>query len=254
MKRLVLLLALLFAVPLAAQDRPIAGTTLQSTDTSANSLLVGCAIGSTSCTGGIKGGALVIGGGTSITSTSNIALLNAANTFTSTGTQAFAGALNVNTSGTVTSSFADGVKIAGWDALGYDGTSTLTIGGYRSSTWTAIKWYTNGSLRFGISVNGDLLKGSNIMDSVGTPVIAANFGTSPSIAGNDYAFLITLGSGAGNTGGSITFGRTWTNAPVCSATSSAPALSLATSTTALTIGYTNGTYTGVVIHVLCRGY
>lgn len=57
-----------------AQPRPVAGTTLQSTDTSANSVLVGCAIGSTTCTGGIKAGALAVA---TIDATGAVTLTNA---------------------------------------------------------------------------------------------------------------------------------------------------------------------------------
>lgn len=59
MKKLALLIVVLLAAPVVAQDRPISGTTVQTTDTTANSLLVGCAIGSTTCTGGIKSGPIV---------------------------------------------------------------------------------------------------------------------------------------------------------------------------------------------------
>lgn len=127
MKTSILLLCLLLAAPVAAQERPIAGTTVQTTDTSANSLLVGCAVGSTTCTGGIKAGALVITTingvgvidatgkipaisstyfaslsaanltsipaanltGTCCGSATNVPLLNAVNTFTAVGTHAF---------------------------------------------------------------------------------------------------------------------------------------------------------------------
>lgn len=65
MKKLLFVLLLLWpSMALEAQQRPIAGTTLQSTDTGANSLLVGCAIGSTTCTGGIKAGPIVGSTGT----------------------------------------------------------------------------------------------------------------------------------------------------------------------------------------------
>lgn len=52
-------LLVLTAAPASAQ-RPAVYSTLQTTDTTANSILAGCVVGSTTCTGGIKGGALVI--------------------------------------------------------------------------------------------------------------------------------------------------------------------------------------------------
>jgi hypothetical protein len=55
------LLSLLLVLGLAgsaAAQHPLLGTTLQTTDTSANSVLVGCTVGSTTCTGGVKAGAI----------------------------------------------------------------------------------------------------------------------------------------------------------------------------------------------------
>lgn len=53
-------LTVMLVQPAAAQNRPLLGSTAQTTDTTANSLLVGCALGSTTCTGGIKAGALTL--------------------------------------------------------------------------------------------------------------------------------------------------------------------------------------------------
>jgi hypothetical protein len=70
---IVLLLAL--SASAQAQNRPLVGSTVQTTDTSANSLLVGCSVGSVSCTGGIKAGPATLGstlavtGATTLTST-----------------------------------------------------------------------------------------------------------------------------------------------------------------------------------------
>lgn len=56
---------LLLAMPAAAQ-RPLLATTVQTTDTTANSVLVGCAVGSTTCTGGVKAGPIA---GSTVTAT-----------------------------------------------------------------------------------------------------------------------------------------------------------------------------------------
>jgi hypothetical protein len=48
--------------PLDAQPRAGSFTTVTLTDTTANALLVGCAVGSTTCTGGIKSGGLSVNG------------------------------------------------------------------------------------------------------------------------------------------------------------------------------------------------
>jgi hypothetical protein len=51
----------------------------------------------------------------------------------------------VNSSGTATSGFYNGVAISGYDALGWTGTSTLVLGGYRSLQWTDTAFYVGGS-------------------------------------------------------------------------------------------------------------
>jgi hypothetical protein len=59
----------LSAHALQAQPRPMAATTLTTTDTTANSMLVGCAVGSTTCTGGVKAGAGAFGGAVTVGTT-----------------------------------------------------------------------------------------------------------------------------------------------------------------------------------------
>lgn len=62
MKKLLILLSLLGLPALAlAQERPVAASTLQTTDTSTASVKVGCAIGSSTCTGGLMAGPLAVG-------------------------------------------------------------------------------------------------------------------------------------------------------------------------------------------------
>jgi hypothetical protein len=119
--------------------------------------------------------------------------------------------------------------------------------------------FRNGlTLQLTAGAGSSLKLGANITDSGSVPTITSGFGTSPTIAGRDYAFLITLGSAAGNTGGVVAFNAAtaYTNAPVCEA--SAPAVGapsvVTTTTTALTLVWSTGTYTGIPIHVLCRGY
>jgi hypothetical protein len=56
MRRLALLFLVLLTASPAAAQHPLLATTVQTTDTSVNSVLVGCTVGSTTCTGGIKAG------------------------------------------------------------------------------------------------------------------------------------------------------------------------------------------------------
>lgn len=76
-----LLLLLLVASPVSAQVRPGNFSTLNTTDTSADSLHVGCVVASSTCTGGIKSGPIVSGsGGVTATRTEDAGSLAIANT------------------------------------------------------------------------------------------------------------------------------------------------------------------------------
>jgi hypothetical protein len=69
MKRFLLLIVLLVALataPVGAQLRAGVFTTVQTTSTTVNSLLIGCALGSTTCTGGIKAGQISLASGMAI--------------------------------------------------------------------------------------------------------------------------------------------------------------------------------------------
>jgi hypothetical protein len=56
----------------------------------------------------------------------------------------FTGALNSNTT----------IQVGAWNALTYTSGTDLKIGGYNASQWTALNFYTNGSLRFNINSSG----------------------------------------------------------------------------------------------------
>jgi hypothetical protein len=122
-----------------------------------------------------------------------------------------------------------------------------------------IRFYTGASvLRWGINAAGDKTFGasSHIADSAGTPVITSGFGAGPTITGTDYGFVIAIGTGT-STGGLVTFGHAFTNAPICVASTTSTSLdnmTLLSSTSTLTIGYDSAALAGVGIYVLCRGY
>lgn len=313
MRKLILLIALLAAVPAFAQERPIAGTTVQTTDTTANSVLAGCAVGSTTCTGGVKAGLVTLAtgqaGATGPTVYANATQLvwaggsagylwNATNNSTALMTLTNAGLLTLSGSAThaITATFN---STLGWTVtnssnggsansamslvndggtqgiLMQAGTTYTGVAAYQAATalrGTAangihiaaehasggIKFYTGGTnLRWGINSAGDHLFGasSHISDSSGTPVIASGFGSGANtIAGADYAFVVNSGGAAGVTG-TVTFGHTWSTAPVCVAANSAASSAIVIGTTTTTVTLTVGTGTlATPVYVLCRGY
>jgi hypothetical protein len=307
MRKLILLIALLVAVPAFAQERPIAGTTVQTTDTTANSVLVGCAVGSTTCTGGVKAGPIVgstltgsttdagVGsqtvlatlartGGSSATSTERMGgfVFSDANNATLTGGMAgvrenpsgnFLGGITLfvhTTSGSAATDFSGLTEVARINStgllslranlatVGLEGNGTNGIGIGATNGSGAIRFYTGGTtLRWGINAAGDHTFGasSHISDSSGTPVIASGFGSGANtIAGADYAFIVNSGGAAGVTG-TVTFGHTWTTAPVCVASNSAASSAIVVGTTTTTVTLTVGTGTlASPVYVLCRSY
>lgn len=325
MRLLIALLLALMAAPVSAQVAPGIFTTLKTTDTTANSLLVGCAVGSTTCTGGIKAGPIVGTTGTfsgavstaaltatqvtvngvgiiasdgripAISSTyfaslsganlTGVALLASVNTFTAAGAHTWSGAGNNSLNVRNTSAGAAQEALIN---LGNDTSASTAILKTFSSTFTTSNYeiadgallrataagglqlaathasgviglWTGSTRRFAVDTSGNWLNGSNIMDSTGTPTIASGFGTSPSISGTDYAFTVTNGNPSNN--GTVNFGRTWTNAPVCVATTATSGGGVGQSvavgtvtTTSLIISYSAGGDNGGKTTVHCRGF
>jgi hypothetical protein len=143
------------------------------------------------------------------------------------------------------------------------GTESGVIGGtsanlvvYAGSTF-GTKFYTNGALSWGINSAGDFTFGSssNISESVGTPSIASGFGTSASVTGKDYAFQVSTGT-TGSTTGTINFGHTWSNAPICVATRNATdggTVNVTSSTTQLTMAFASSIF-NLPIYVQCKSF
>jgi hypothetical protein len=125
-----------------------------------------------------------------------------------------------------------------------------------------IRLYTNSTLRWGVNAAGDHTFGasSHISDSSGTPGAASNAcgggGCATSIAGTDYAMKLTFTGPSSTTSATVTFGHTWSTAPVCVGTSdpgTPAALSISgITTTQFVIG--SAFPSGVSVGVLCRGY
>lgn len=103
----------------------------------------------------------------------------------------------------------------------------------------------------GLSVSGNVLYGASIMDSVGTPSCTT---ACSSAVGRDYAFSFQGSSTAVDN--VVTFGGTWTNAPVCVASSRAAIGWGVTSSTTTTVTIAPDTAPGApeTVFVLCRGY
>lgn len=134
-----------FGVPAFAQNRPLTGSTLTLTDTTVDSLHVGCAVGSSACTGGIKAGVATIA--TLTTTTFSTATLTASGTASVTGdfavntnkfnvtassgntavagTLAVVGDVAVNTNKFNVTAASGNTLVAG--TLGVTGTSTLGV-------------------------------------------------------------------------------------------------------------------------------
>jgi hypothetical protein len=215
---------------------------------------------------------------------SNLALLNAVNTFTAFGTHLWsaggtgANTLRVRNTTAGTGNYA--VIEIGNDAVvnlgGFFGfSSTFTSSGANFAAGTlvqangagglslqashasgGIRLYTAGSSqKWGINTLNDITIGASahIMDPFVTPTIVGfGFASGGTIVGTGYAFLITNGGTPAS--GTVTFVTSYSNPPVCVAsTSVGTVLVSAVTTGGMTI--TLGTPTaGQTVYVLCRGY
>ncbi len=194
----------------------------------------------------------------------NLGATNVTHTIGATGTGAViahflntAGSLFAGVDSSTGASFGTGNYAA---VLLSDVSGGLSIGSTHASG--VLREYAGGALRWGISAAGDRVFGSSshIADSGGTPTIFSGFGTSPSIAGNDYAFTVTVGTGA-NTGGTVEFGHLFTNLPVCAVSAQFGAVGLGVTTVVsglpthrVSVAYSSSTVPGQTIFFICRGY
>jgi hypothetical protein len=96
-----------------------------------------------------------------------------------------AAGIRVNSAGSVTSGFANGVNIGTWDVLGYDA-NDLVLGGYRASQFTGLRFYTGGSERARINSSGNVGIGTT---SPGT-TLAVNGNIGSSGRGNSFGYTL----------------------------------------------------------------
>lgn len=213
--------------------------------------------------------------------TTNWMTLSAAGllTVTGVGTHTIGGG-GTSVSSTVVFNGGNGTGIGAalrLDKNGNNGTRSIYIGhdSYLRGSGTSsdlmayagegIKFCTGDTVnaKFGITSTGNWTRGAsgNIMHSVGTPTIASGAGSSPSIAGNDYGFKVTIGTSVGPTDELlINFGNTWSTAPViaCLVKTSVGAggevVITTNSTTQVGLKKTAGWSDGEVVHVHAIGY
>ncbi len=170
MRRLITLLAFLaWPACVAAQLAPGAFTTLTTTSTSADSLHVGCAVGSSTCTGGIKAGPIVATTGTfsgdvsssssnsgatnsiSIANTSNTASSRARFLATVGGTSSSDPLITFSVSGAtdwsagIDNSDSDSFVIAASNALGTSNVLALTTAGVATLSGIGAHTITGGT-------------------------------------------------------------------------------------------------------------
>lgn len=215
----------------------------------------------------------------------NVALLGSVNTFTALGSHTFtAGSAGLNeilVRNTVAGTGTSAQVRIGNDAdsgIGrlFVGSSTFTTSGpYQANTFTvgstgfmnvgttqaaSLLFWTNNLQRWGINSAGDHTFGasSNIADSSGTPTLNSGGGTSPSIAGNDFSFIITLGTGTFS-GVGVAFGHTFATAPSCSigddgAVGTTNRVTMNTTTTTASFAASAGNFVASSkLYIMCRG-
>lgn len=214
---------------------------------------------------------------------SNVALLNAVNTFTAFGTHTFsAGSAGSNTlavrntsagTGNMSSLFlgndndasnffiqsysstytTGSISVASGALVSAEGAGGLSVGATNVSG--ALRLLAGGLQRWGINTGGDLTVGSSpsIVYSVGTPTLTSGGGSGGAISGSDSSFQITLGTGP-TSPITVTFGHAFTSNPRCTASAgstSAVGTDTSGSSTAVTIFHSLSV--GNLIYVHCLG-
>ncbi len=148
MKKLILVLLLLLPVAAHAQLRPGAFTTVTTTNTTIDSVHIGCAVGSSTCTGGLKAGKAIFGTGITVTgaasppsagitvgtgtpSDTTNTIYNVAGALWFNGVALSTGASVVGTPGTI--AVFTGVSSVG-DSIITEAAGAITVGGAASVT------------------------------------------------------------------------------------------------------------------------
>jgi hypothetical protein len=217
-------------------------------------------------------GTLQWGGGAAISSASVVARTNASNSFTAGQTISAATASMVLTSTTGTNPAYIQMANSGGGALfginnnaGTDfpnaGANAATLYGYSASGVTILADHASAAIRlmtgsgstprFQVSNGGNWLQGTSIMDSVGTPSCTT---ACSSAVGRDYAF--SFQSASTTVDNIVTFGNTWTNAPICVANGRSAIQWGVSTTTTTTVTISPDTPPGApeTVFVICRGY
>ena len=120
-----------------------------------------------------------------------------------------------------------------------------------------------GIIRFSHAIVGaepaevGMFRSQHLIHEGTSPTITAGGGTSPTIAGKDEAFDVTIGTGGVATSFEVTFANAFTtNAPIAAAQSDTDiiALKVATTTTTVTVTASTPFTAGSKVHVICRGW
>lgn len=131
------------------------------------------------------------------------------------------------------------------------GTAFVTsTGNFYWSTRAVMTSPADGVWQAAKNAGGDLVR----LKFSGAPSVAGSCGTSPSVAGQDTAMVITTGTVA-PTSCAVTFQSTWTTAPVCTANAETTTTGINVVTTATTVTVSAAALTASEkIYVLCVGY
>lgn len=148
-----------------------------------------------------------------------------------------------------------GVTVAGAQAAAITAAAIRGVAG--SSSAPSVTDLTNGNAGLYFPATHQLgLRGQLTHADGGTaPTITADCGTSPSIVGTNNVMLITVGTGGTATSCTVTFGTSYTNAPICTANSNTDkvGLSVAPTTTTVVVAATAAFTASSKLNLLCFG-
>lgn len=148
-----------------------------------------------------------------------------------------------------------GIAVAGAQAASF--TAAAMRGPAGSSSAPSVTDLTNANAGLYFPATNQLgLRGQlTHADGGSAPTITAGCGTSPSLVGTNNVMLITVGTGGSATSCTITFGTSYTNAPICTANSNTDkvGLSVAPTTTTVVVAATAAFTASSKLNLLCFG-
>ena len=134
---------------------------------------------------------------------------------------------------------------------------SIATGTVTSGTVGNITLKPNNITALTVDLNGHMFFSQGGLQTA-APTVTAGCGTSPTVTGNDSAFVLNVGTGAPGTTCTITFNKAWGTAPHCFTTDQTASATVITSatpgTSTVVLNTPNAWAASAKIDVMCIGH